>query len=66
MTAAMPTIDDMKSQLLAAGWRQRSATVWRSPTGHLYRGNYGAWRAMMAGQKEVENSSCMKLTCELI
>lgn len=44
-------------QLRAAGWlpwsirknqELRGSTVWRSPYGGLYRGPYGAWKAMRA------------------
>ena len=41
-----PTIEEMKSELAGAGWVQESATVWRAPYGGLYRGPYGAWKAL--------------------
>lgn len=46
------------AELRAAGWLpwsprlQREAvgsSVWRAPSGNLFRGPYGAWRAMCAG-----------------
>jgi hypothetical protein len=46
-------------QLRAAGWLPVSArtgkevpgsTVWRSPSGALYRGPYGAWKVMKGEQ----------------
>lgn len=38
--------DIWRRELLAAGWIEESATLWRSPRGHLYRGPYGAWREL--------------------
>ena len=34
------------SELLAAGWKKISTTVWESPSGHFFRGPYGAWDNM--------------------
>jgi hypothetical protein len=39
-------------ELLAAGWTKKSATVWQSPTGALFRGPYGAWRMMKSLEAE--------------
>lgn len=34
------------AELEAAGWRKILSTVWKSPSGHLFRGPYGAWCEM--------------------
>jgi hypothetical protein len=33
-------------ELEAAGWRKVMSSVWKSPSGHLFRGPYGAWCQM--------------------
>lgn len=33
-------------ELEAAGWRKYASTVWKSPSGHMFRGPYGAWCRM--------------------
>lgn len=38
--------DTWTADLLAAGWVETSVNVWRAPSGALFRGPYGAWRAM--------------------
>jgi hypothetical protein len=45
------TIEEMISELDRAGWRKVMAAVWISPNGNLFRGPFGAWKAMMAGAK---------------
>ena len=35
-------------ELEAAGWKKYASTVWQSPSGHLFRGPYGAWCRMLA------------------
>jgi hypothetical protein len=61
-------VDCWMRQLRAAGWvpvRARTgqalpgSTVWRSPSGHLYRGPYGAWRQMVKREEDdgAESSS---------
>jgi hypothetical protein len=40
-----------KSELRAAGWSPKFSTAWESPSGVLYRGPYGAWKAMKAGAR---------------
>jgi hypothetical protein len=44
----LPTIEEMKAELIAAGWRPKpsNSTIWKSPHGILFRGPYGAWRVM--------------------
>lgn len=42
----IPTTEDMRRDLTDAGWIQKSATVWVSPGGALYRGPFGAWKAL--------------------
>lgn len=35
-------------ELKAAGWEQVQMTVWKSPSGHLFRGPFKAWELMHA------------------
>ena len=47
----LPSNDDVRvweRDLLQAGWTRHlgMSTVWRSPSGALYRGPYGAWLVM--------------------
>ena len=34
-------------ELVCNGWVKVSGTVWRSPSGRLFRGPYGAWCQMI-------------------
>lgn len=43
-----PTVDAMRSDLLRAGWVEKSIHHWRAPNGALYLGPAGAWRHMVA------------------
>jgi hypothetical protein len=45
-----PTIDEMKSELLKAGWIEKRATIWQSPWLAYYRGPAGAYRIMKTEQ----------------
>jgi hypothetical protein len=48
--------DGWRADLLAAGWAEQSHTIWVAPNGAVYRGPYGAWRAMQrAAKKGVSN-----------
>ena len=38
--------ENWEAELRAAGWVQLHLHVWRSPRGAIYRGPYGAWKAM--------------------
>ena len=38
-------------ELAEAGWEHVRGTIWRSPDGALYRGPYGAWKAMKEGSR---------------
>lgn len=41
-----------RRELLAAGWTpHRTGTMWRAPSGDLYFGPYGAWKAMRDGAR---------------
>jgi hypothetical protein len=40
------TIEDQVKELLAAGWKKKSATIWIAPSGNWYRGPHGAWKVM--------------------
>jgi hypothetical protein len=42
-----PTIDEMKAELLAAGWTALKPWLWRAPGGGLHYGPLGAWRVMI-------------------
>lgn len=42
------SIEQMKQELIAAGWFQSGRLCWKSPAGALYRGPRGAWKAMKA------------------
>lgn len=48
-------IERWVTDLHAAGWTQVKVTTWRSPTGLLYRGPYGAWKVMMDPKAETTN-----------
>lgn len=38
------TPDDFwRSDLVSAGWREKSHTIWIDAQGRLWRGPYGAW-----------------------
>ena len=41
-----PSIEQMAVALRAAGWLPETPSRWRSPSGALYLGPYGAWKAM--------------------
>ncbi len=45
-----PTIDQMRAELLAAGWVPKTQVIWRSPSSNLHLGPAGAWRAMKDAQ----------------
>lgn len=56
---AMQTVDEMISELIAAGWRRwkNHATIWESPMGDLYRGPALAWQIMkIYGTKKIEKT----------
>lgn len=40
--------EQMKIQLLAAGWKPVNQSVWRHPNGSMHMGPYGAWKKMCA------------------
>jgi len=42
----VPSIAKMRQDLQEAGWVQKSLVEYQSPCGKLYRGPYGAWKAM--------------------
>lgn len=42
----MPTIERQIEELEAAGWKAKTATIWRDPRGTLFRGPHGAWEIM--------------------
>lgn len=44
-----PTIEQMKMELVAAGWKPLKATRWQAPWGSQYLGPYQAWRYMKNG-----------------
>jgi hypothetical protein len=41
-----PTIEQMREELLAAGWTPKTSVIWRSPSSKLHLGPAGAWRVM--------------------
>lgn len=41
-------IEQMRVQLLAAGWIPQTQTFWRHPNGSLHLGPYVAWKKMRA------------------
>jgi len=41
-----PTIKQMREQLLAAGWKSKTRSIWASPQGQLFLGPYGAWKVL--------------------
>lgn len=51
-----PTIEDMVSDLKAAGWQEIRLTVWRAPGGAYYRGPFGAWKVL---QSEYTQRGCL-------
>lgn len=42
--------DGWKADLIAAGWVEKSHTIWVAPDGTVWRGPYGAWREMRLRQ----------------
>ena len=46
MFTDIPNIEQMLSDLAAAGWRKKLPHVRASPTGKLYLGPTGAWKVM--------------------
>jgi hypothetical protein len=51
---AEPTLEEMAAQLVAAGWRRKSGHFYKSPTGKLFLGPYGAWMVMTGKGKSPE------------
>ena len=45
VTHAQP-IEDMRTELVEAGWQAKTRTIWKDPNGKLWIGPYGAWREM--------------------
>lgn len=43
---AVPSVTEMRKELMQAGWVEKSVVEYRSPCGKSYRGPYGAWKAM--------------------
>jgi hypothetical protein len=43
--------EQMRVQLLAAGWKPINQSVWKHPNGSLHIGPYGAWKKMCAELK---------------
>lgn len=46
-----PTIEEMKVELIEAGWKEKRHTVWQSPWCAHYRGPAGAYRIMKSEQE---------------
>jgi hypothetical protein len=46
MKSESPTIESMIEDLKAEGWTAKTRTIWQAPTGKLFLGPYGAWKAM--------------------
>jgi hypothetical protein len=44
------TPEQWVEELIAAGWKKESTTVWKSPQGFLYRGPFHAWQVMKLQQ----------------
>jgi hypothetical protein len=38
--------EQMKVQLLAAGWKAVNQHIWKHPNGSLHLGPYGAWKKL--------------------
>ena len=38
--------EQMRVQLLAAGWKPVNQSIWKHPNGSLHMGPYGAWKKM--------------------
>ena len=45
--ARISSIEEMISDLTAAGWRKEGSASWRSPWGSLFRGPFQAWKAQL-------------------
>lgn len=41
-----PSLEQKTHELEAAGWHKKRAGVWQSPSGALFLGPHGAWKAM--------------------
>lgn len=46
MNKCIDPIEQEIKELLAAGWEKMMSTVWKSPSGALFRGPHGAWQRM--------------------
>lgn len=51
---ATPKVEDevemWRRELTEAGWTRLRSTLWRSPSGELFLGPYGAWTVMKRGR----------------
>ena len=43
--------EEMRIQLIAAGWKPMTQHIWKHPNGSLHLGPYGAWKKMCAELK---------------
>jgi hypothetical protein len=50
------SIEQMLTDLAAAGWKKKLTHIWASPTSKLYLGPAGAWKVMrgLSGGTEVD------------
>ena len=53
--------EQMRRELLEAGWIAERHWRWRAPDGGLYLGPYGAWKAMKGFLTEAEVLDAMIL-----
>ena len=45
-------VETMILDLLAAGWVPMTSYVWKSPSGEVYLGPVGAWKAMKENEED--------------
>ena len=57
--AQMATLsaENMASELLAAGWREKTPTIWADPNGVLMVGPAGAWRTMKQRERKTSGNT---------
>lgn len=49
--------EQLIAELKAAGWKQCTVAIWRAPSGTLYRGPVGAWRAMKEAERAAKRAA---------
>ncbi len=45
-----PSIEQQIAELERCYWTRKTSTIWKSPSGKLFRGPHGAWKAMRSSE----------------